>query len=350
MTLAFLVLVAFGQLREGVLASMPPVEGPELQRVFADEWTLWFDESTMPRAMQFGPNSDPTHVHDGFHRFNDIDRTTNPNIEYPWQDGGGFHRVPRSHVQIAKFFWHPQHKPILYYRSVRSSVYHRQLAWDWVFPIDSVVGEVVALRRDGHTYPFEIRALTREEDAWHPQVWRQYNSEAELADRIWELGYEDLANRVGNTESRKGTVPDTLHPRPAVTLAYEHALLPVLPEPLVAELLGQPLKEVFEPLSMTAGQTQVLPAGYLGSAVGMGRDDCMRCHNHVAKHANEFDRPGRDWYGYVRGSDRIFSFHPFARQSISTNGGDLPVSFSEALTRSGHIAPFTGQAGYTRLP
>ena len=40
---------------------------------------------------------------------------------------------------------------------------------------------------------------------------------------------------------------------------------------------------------------------------------------------------GRDWYGRVRGSDGIFSFHPFSHASISFNGIGQAVSMRPEL-------------------
>lgn len=52
---------------------------------------------------------------------------------------------------------------------------------------------------------------------------------------------------------------------------------------------------------------------------------------------------GRQWYGRVRGADQIFSFHPFALESIADNGASLPVRMRRELTDAGIIAPFDGR-------
>ena len=46
---------------------------------------------------------------------------------------------------------------------------------------------------------------------------------------------------------------------------------------------------------------------------------------------------GRDWYGRIRGSDGIFSFHPFDPNSISGNGYPAPVRMRDELVSSGVI-------------
>jgi hypothetical protein len=53
----------------------------------------------------------------------------------------------------------------------------------------------------------------------------------------------------------------------------------------------------------------------------------------------EFE-PRRDWYGRIRGSDGIFSFHPFAPESISHNGSGLPVRLNPRLVEAGIVEPY----------
>lgn len=50
--------------------------------------------------------------------------------------------------------------------------------------------------------------------------------------------------------------------------------------------------------------------------------------------------PNVEWYGNTRGSDGIFSFHPFASESISHNGTQLPVSFRPSLIKAGLLEKF----------
>jgi len=48
----------------------------------------------------------------------------------------------------------------------------------------------------------------------------------------------------------------------------------------------------------------------------------------------------RDWYGRIRGSDGIFSFHPFAPESVSDNGIGRSVKMRSVLETSGVIAKY----------
>src|SRR5262249_30480471 len=69
----------------------------------------------------------------------------------------------------------------------------------------------------------------------------------------------------------------------------------------------------------TRASFHVVPKDYEGTYVEVSSKSCMRCHDSVQKHTDDF-QPFRDWYGRVRGSDNIFSFHIFDPASISYNG------------------------------
>ncbi len=68
----------------------------------------------------------------------------------------------------------------------------------------------------------------------------------------------------------------------------------------------------------------------------------MRCHSTTNQSVRTFDAR-RDWYGRIRGSDGIFSFHPFALESISSNGFAAPVRMRAELISSGVIAEYNPQ-------
>ncbi|MCA9108065.1 MAG: hypothetical protein KDA83_21840, partial [Planctomycetales bacterium] len=64
-------------------------------------------------------------------------------------------------------------------------------------------------------------------------------------------------------------------------------------------------------------------------------------------------QPRRDWYGDIRGSDGIFSFHPFDRTAISGNGQSTRVSLRADFVEAGILAPFDAtkhdEANYSEL-
>lgn len=320
-----------------VIECMPAIESDEINEIFADPWTLFYDDDTMPMAMQFGPNLSPARVYDGRHIFNPYDRTSNGNIEFPWKIGGGMHLTGKDLI-VIKFYWHQGHKPVRRYRTRRiKELYGMQSVTDWKFPLDAVVGEVILLKRNGYTYPIEIRTFTREPDAWQPRVYRQFNSPEDVADKLWELGYRDLAHRIGNLIVKSEVLYDRTHSKPAVVIDYSEATLPSLPERAVDQLLNAPLKEVVVPSTLTSLVSQLMPANYHPAMIGSLREDCAKCHKHVGMSVTGLDYPGRDWYGRFRGGDNIkgkggiFSFNHWTNPRLESMG---------------YTAPYNGEAGY----
>jgi hypothetical protein len=80
----------------------------------------------------------------------------------------------------------------------------------------------------------------------------------------------------------------------------------------------------------TNASFHIVPPRYDAGFVEVDPVSCMRCHETVGQHAQSFEF-GRDWYGRVRGSDGIFSFHPFSLGSISFNGIGQSVSMRAEL-------------------
>ena len=83
----------------------------------------------------------------------------------------------------------------------------------------------------------------------------------------------------------------------------------------------------------TTAAFHIVPANYAGGFVDVDPESCMRCHDSVGQQAQHFEF-GRDWYGRVRGSDGIFSFHPFSVGSISHNGIGQAVSMRSELVKA----------------
>ena len=65
-----------------------------------------------------------------------------------------------------------------------------------------------------------------------------------------------------------------------------------------------------------------MPVDYAAHAIGSDNESCHKCHNTVQRSARMFT-PDREWYGKVRGSDQIFSFHPVDPRSIG--GGPVMI-------------------------
>ena len=77
-----------------------------------------------------------------------------------------------------------------------------------------------------------------------------------------------------------------------------------------------------------------MPKNYQGGFIEVSSKSCMRCHDTTLKHASEVQYR-RDWYGRVRGSDNIFSFHIFEPSSISYNGFGREPTLRQDLVAAG---------------
>jgi hypothetical protein len=328
-----------------VVRCMPPIESDELRTIFADEWTLFYDSQTMPRVVQHAALRPLRIVHQSF-QFNLNGNQTNPSNEFPWKVGGGLHNVNSREIAVVKFYWHPQHKPVQVFRGRRDNLYANvdtDPTVEWEFEVDSVLGEIIGFIRNGRTYPIEIRTLTREPDAWQSAVFRQHNTTWGLANEVWFVGHKELATLIGNTPKVMTQFVDPLHSPPSFRATLVEAKLPPLPNDIVDHLLNTPLREVLESSDLYSETSSIVPAKYRPSIVGIGREDCLNCHRHVANHVLALGWRG-DGYGYQSGSAKItannavrgfgiFSFHPFDPASI----GGRP-KLNDRLIQSGHIS------------
>jgi hypothetical protein len=84
---------------------------------------------------------------------------------------------------------------------------------------------------------------------------------------------------------------------------------------------------------------QIVPKHYAASVVGTNVDSCAKCHDGVQKHARFF-HVSRGWYGHVRGSDKIFSFHPMEPGSVSRNGASFSPQLRRQFVASGVVAVY----------
>ncbi len=265
--------------------------------------------------------------------------------------------------------------PIVYYRTVYRHLFNpgdRTAGIAWIHPVGTVYGELLLQRLpDGSDVPFELRVRRRGE-TWTVQMFEPFGTPASLAAEIkrrrprWSAdpfliaAVLDLENKhkplaedklektfPGATYARQGrltTGDDVL----AIKLAGKvDRLLPLNDDRLVQELCcdraweettdsewrpGAAMPTVNLPgddeitaafsglmsldlvakrdVTEEASYVHIKPARYAGPFMGKNEVDCGQCHEHTGLSARSFDQ-GRGWYGCVRGSDQILSWHPF---------------------------------------
>jgi hypothetical protein len=228
--------------------------------------------------------------------------------------------------------------------------------YSWVFPTGTYVGEVLLVRDGrGYDHTFELRIRKRLLDKWIVDVFRPYPNAGSLAKKLARMGKMGSQLTLLDRWFQEPVLGDIIalksrHPeKTAFAAKGRQAFLPEFEEATVKELLRAEfhscrdeewLPGIFAPT--TEAPFHVVPAGYTGGLVEVSRQSCMRCHRDTNQPVDAFER-FRDWYGRVRGSDGIFTFHPFDPASISHNGVPLAVKMNADLAKRGIIARFDSE-------
>jgi hypothetical protein len=237
--------------------------------------------------------------------------------------------------------------------------------YGWTFPNGAVLGEVLSIHGpDGRDYTFELRLRTREVGYWEVDVYRPFPTAADLAGRIKQLrpgwkAHTNLVQFCSHLEEQRPLAVQSLADYQPLVRTFRQTMgvdeLPPLDAALVTELLTttpfrsalgrvwrQDARGVATCAPTTTSPFHIVPINYDAGFVSLDSQSCMRCHITTNQSVRNFDS-GRDWYGRIRGSDGIFSFHPFAPESVSGNGYTAPVRMRSELTAAGVIAPYNSR-------
>lgn len=341
---------------------LPEVDDPHLAAVLESPSLILYTEREIPRAYQFFDGAFPG-IHSAYYNIsaNDSEPFGNGNREFPWGEPAGTHRA--ANVKTFRFLHLPRDEQ----GRLRPIVWHNQGGgYAWTYPVGAVVGEVLSMRGpDGYDYTFELRIREREVGDWSVDVFRPFPSADDLVRRIKELrpdwqAQPSLGAVVEHlTKPLPAQVFTLTDQQPGQRVFAQRAAVDELPslgdDKLVAELLKTTVfrsahstawrlasQSVSTAAPTTKADFHIVPANYDAGFVEVDRQSCRRCHQTTNRSVDQFNA-GRDWYGRIRGSDGIFSFHPFARESISGNGYTAPVSLRSEFERAGVLAKFDAQ-------
>lgn len=377
---ASLVGVSSGQVMRPELAArcravMPHVYDDEVQAALNDPQTLLYTEAEMRSCFQLRYHV----VVDSTSRVNaltdpGIDRRGNGpgngNREFPWLFPGGTDNA--KGVYAFRFVSLPKQAsgkpwPIVVLdrevilsdgaeRGDRSVVGTTQ----WLFPVGTVIGEVFTMRApSGRDFAYEVRARKRFIDDWQAEVFRPYPTADDLAAALERLGGqgEAIAKLRAPLSGATATLVDR---QPLKRVFHETAArddMPSLPAATVEQLLtGVEFKpcsftpwktgnvDCHAPCAPKDGSFSIVPTGYQGCMIPVSHESCARCHETALRSVDVFapnlavtGSPGaREWYGRIRGSDGIFSFHPFAPQAVEMQG----YALRQSLVDAGIVAQF----------
>jgi len=259
----------------------------------------------------------------------------NANREFPWGTPAGLH--DSSNFKAFRFVTFPKDEPIYWWRQRLRGDGPRG-SYVWQYPPTTTFGEILLVTDpDGYDWTFELRTRTRSEKGWAMNAFRPLTTQAELAERIkglvpkWRERPELVQIVEGRAEREEVWRLRNRHELATFDATALVTHLPAIDHDVVRKLLDTPFKsalgqewkknadgaEAFAPTTEAA--FHIIPKNYQGGFVEVTSNSCMRCHDSTLKHARDFQF-SRDWYGRVRGSDNIFSFHIFEPGSISYNG------------------------------
>jgi hypothetical protein len=346
---------------------LPDVDNEVISKLLNDPALILYSDAEIPPAYQDWSSGLPgVHTPQYNVSANNTEPFGNGNVEFPWGAPGGTHRT--ANVSTFRFLWLPasedgQRRPIAWYRKYLAG--SSATGYAWTFPVGTVVGEVLRMRSpDGQFVTFELRVRIREYGEWAVDVFRPFPTSEELAARIQQLRPEwkdnaSLTKLVRHLEQPKPLKRHVLadaHPRLAFRESMGVDRLPAVnDDKLVTELLTQTrfrsalgenwrkgTNGVTTAAPTTDARYHVVPARYDAGFIEVDRTSCMNCHDTVNRHVNDFQF-GRDWYGRIRGSDGIFSLHPFDPTSISRNGSSIPVRINRSLVLAGVFEKFNSR-------
>ena len=343
---------------------MPQVNNPKIQQLLNDPELIFYTNEEMPPAYQSWSGS-LQGVHSPSYNISagGSEPFGNGNREFPWSAPAGTHRT--RNVSPFRFLRLPRNEegkllPIVWQRRhLRGS---NSRGYTWRYPVGTVFGEVLMMRApSGTRYTFELRLRFRRQARWAVNVFRPFPTAEHLAKRIRQLRpnwqqQPQLARLVRHLEEPIKLVRQTLadnHPVRSFkqTIGVDN-LPPVGDDLLVQELLtgttfvsalGATWREGTGGNVSSAPTTDaafhIVPAKYDAGFVEVDHISCIRCHQTVNQSVTRFDF-GRDWYGRIRGSDGIFSFHPFDPSCISYNGFSLTTRLRTSLVNAGVLAKY----------
>jgi len=236
----------------------------------------------------------------------------NPNVEFPWGKPAGTENVSDSNFASFKFLLLPENESIIIKRKYLNGDRFPSFIWD--FPKKTIVGEVLQIYYKEQRYTFEVRLRIKEND-WKILSYKPFTNLKDF-DAFCKFNGTKLY-----FHEKRITQFHQIFQGDAVTTSLDS-----IPDELVIRALNRPFENALgqewyknSHAATTDSDFHIVPKNYRAATIAIETKSCIRCHESVLKHANDFDSR-RDWYGRVRGSDGIFSFHPFDPSCISHSG------------------------------
>lgn len=367
------------------VAKLPNVPDATIDQALKNPKTMWYDESALTFVYQdsFGNPKGLRANRVGY----DVGITSKsvPDIfaltEYFQPQGFKF---PFTFSAGATFtenvyvldFWLPPTGANGAAKPVR--IWKNNSHWQWVFPVGTVIGEVLFIQAtdDKQWFPFEIRSRVRGLNGWSTGVFRPYVQATDLAQAIKEKrpawnGPGDLQALVTHLESTETLTPHTMTaPSYAKLFPPLQGAMDYLPATadlaLVKELLGTKTwsnamgarwkTNAAGTMKTFAASTHaafhVVPREYPGGMLETTEAACRACHVETSRPLNNLDSRVV-LYGEVWGEDEIFTWHPFLVDEDTFSVADGNRNVNPRLVTSGLVemaTPASAPQTYKVLP
>jgi cytochrome c553 len=321
---------------ERIKAALPAVADPNLSRILTSEQTLWYDDEVMTPSYQdsLGASSNskwPDLVAASETVISGLHDRQRHRWRFPFATTAG--TDASTNLQVTNFIALPQvDNQILSIPIWKVRRNYNRIQWMWVYPVGTVVGEVLFIVDGDQLLPVEVRTRTRQAQGWSTNAHRPFPTATSLAEAVksrrpdWQ-SRPNLARLVSHLESSSTLTPKTLAARAALAPTFQQeGWLDVLPDfgdpQLVRGLLTTTsFKSAFDTAwkkdgakaafaAATAGGLAIVPNHYDAGLLQVTDDACMRCHKDTGRLVSEF-YDDLYLYGELWGKDGIFSFHPY---------------------------------------
>ena len=206
----------------------------------------------------------------------------NGNIEHPWRVPFGFHTAKEG--TWSKFNWIKLPMPLPVRREAGR--------WRWLYPLETVVGEVLLIKDPaGQWRPFEMRTRRREPYGWEPTIYRPVKD------------FEELVRLVGDdfeATYQQHTISDE---EQTLEIKGSTLELPAFRRRTVDSLLSRrfrPVTGFYKDAHGPSTQSEygLTPPGFIGGAFSIDSHTCSQCPRDAGRRFN------------LRGDDGLFSFSP----------------------------------------
>lgn len=255
-----------------------------------------------------------------------VDPESHANLDFPWEGTVGLNSLVKAgelHTDTINFVSLPLQGDGRPYPIV---VLHK-IPVVWIFPVGTIVGEIIYTRHKQQWWPQELRARVKGELSvvWDPLIYRPLASRSDLE--------TILGQRIQNPAKK------WFHFRnPEEDLVFEMEglveRLPIMDPTTVERILSLPFKEVtyerWSDISHAPASDQafnIFPKDYSFGLIDPDPTNCASCHRQTQVSVAQLipreptlARQGKK-IGNIRGSDGIFSWHPFATIKGLVKGG-----------------------------